>query len=197
MRWPSAFVRFANEKRLHVRRFSSRLGSEHECNIAHRYVSIHKSERIVMSARVSEAVVPHRSTSEVLADHWTVELLPARIIRCTRLARQYGSAAEAEQVLAALNEQLPGDTRHAYSILLDARATPALAQDPAIDAVIVRYRKLLFEGFAAAAILVKTATGTMQVWRQAKHDGVTYRVFNKEDAVLEYLAHALHADSRA
>lgn len=126
-----------------------------------------------------------------LTEHWRLDRLPPGIIRCTRIARQYVSVAEAEVILAALNAALPVENRNRYSILLDARATPAPATDPGIDAIIVRYRKLLFERFAAAAILVKTAAGTMQVWRQAKQDGVTYRVFNREDAALDYLTEAL------
>ena len=148
----------------------------------------YKRFRYVMLESASQSSATYMPPNGNLANHWLVERLPEGIIRCTRLARQYVSEAEAEEVLAALNGQLPVENRHEFSILLDARLTPAPSNDPAIDATIVRYRKLLFERFAAAAILVKTAAGTMQVWRQAKQDGVTYRVFNKEDAVLEYLA---------
>jgi len=143
-----------------------------------------------MRTNLQVPLVPANS-SPSLADHWVVDTIPPGVFRCTRVARQYDSADEAEAVLAALLLTLPRENRQKYSILLDARATPAPTNDPAIEATISKYRKLLFEGFAAAAILVKTAAGTMQVWRQAKHDGVTYRVFNREDAALEYLAHEL------
>lgn len=133
--------------------------------------------------------IAHVSDDE-LAAHWQITFVPPGIFRCVRQARQYASATEAESVLATMNARLPV-VRHTLGIMLDARFTPAPTQDPNIDAIIIRYRKKLFEGFAAAAILVKTAAGTMQVWKQAKQDGVVYRVFNREDAVMEYLCRAL------
>lgn len=133
------------------------------------------------------------SPDDELAQHWHIEILSSGVIRCIRQTRQYESAAEAEHILTKLSHRFPSDQRSRFSILLDARLTPAPSRDPGIDAVIVSYRKKLFEGFAAAAILVKTAAGTMQVWRQAKQDGVTYRVFNREDAAMDYLSKALTA----
>lgn len=125
--------------------------------------------------------------ADLLAAHWTTEFKPERIACCVRQPAHYATENEAETVLATLLHVLAPLPRPSWCILLDARATPGQVQEPAIEAVIVRYRKLLFEGFAGAAILTRTAAGTMQVWRQAKQDGVTYLVFSDEEAAYAYL----------
>lgn len=120
-------------------------------------------------------------------EHWTLQALPERILWCTRCSVPYMTPSHAQLVLFALNERLLPFPRSKWALLLDARYGPMPGADPGIEAVIVKMRRKLFEGFAGAAVLVRTATGQMQVARQAHQDGLQFGVFSDESAARAYL----------
>jgi len=138
---------------------------------------------------------PPRS-SDVLDDHWEIEATRERILWCRRKNLPYQTPAQATSVLTQLDEKIRSYPRSLWAILFDARGAPVPNSDPAMEAAIVKLRKQIFEGFAGAAVLVRTAAGNMQATRQAKEDGLTYGVFMDEKAAREYLAKCLAGKRR-
>jgi hypothetical protein len=112
----------------------------------------------------------------------------SRIVRCTRTAEPFTSPAEILRGHEEVARALDRFGRAGAALLVDVRNARGL-HDPALEGPMAEGRMRVMEGFARAAVLVKTAAGALQVQRHAREDGVDLRTFqNDEDGALAYLA---------
>lgn len=118
---------------------------------------------------------------------WVVTLDEGlRLIRVTRTPVAYTNATEIETSMREFKGLRRGD-RAGYRLLLDVREGP-LRNDEDFESIMKRYRPELFEGFAAMAILVKTAIGKLQMARIQRDEGTARAVFTDEREALAYLS---------
>jgi hypothetical protein len=109
----------------------------------------------------------------------------ARLVRVVRTAAPFASPESLENAFAeasAVTRVFAG-----WAVLLDSRDAPA-RNDPEFEEIFARGRKNLLARFDAIAVLVKSATGRLQVARYAREDGNDPVMFDDESAALEYLA---------
>jgi hypothetical protein len=109
------------------------------------------------------------------------------VIRRTRTTVPFESLAQVEEEYAGLLRALETVDRKQYGQLIDARESPP-RNDPAFESMVARYHSVLYSGFRAVAVLVKTAAGRLQVKRMLEASHVVARVFTEEVAALAYLS---------
>jgi hypothetical protein len=86
-----------------------------------------------------------------------------------RMPSAFASPNECEEAHAELVRKLDTLNRRQTRFLMDLRQAPG-RNDPEFEAIVATHRKRMFEKFAAAAILVRTASGKMQVTRHMRED---------------------------
>ncbi len=125
---------------------------------------------------------------EILKSRWFHLLVDddARIVRRVRTAERFETVAEIDGAYAALCAAFDGLDRPRFAQLADAREAPA-RNDPQFEAVVTRYHPRLYAGFRAAAALVRTAAGRLQMRRMFDTSGVDVRVFSDEAEAIAYL----------
>jgi hypothetical protein len=106
-----------------------------------------------------------------------------RIVRRVRTAERFASLEELETAYQELLAALDTLDRPRYAQLVDARQSPP-RNDPAFEAAVTRHHDALYAGFRAAAVLVQTAAGRLQVRRMLDVSGVGAPVFTDEAAAL-------------
>jgi hypothetical protein len=111
-----------------------------------------------------------------------------------RTSTPYPSVAWVERVHEQLSAALDGIGRARHGLLVDLREAP-LTNDPLFEQVMRTCRPRLLRGFAKVAALVRTASGSLQVKRFAREDGIEMGVFLDEGAALAFLVDAGVRDS--
>lgn len=106
----------------------------------------------------------------------------ARVVILRRTALPFGPAAEVraenERVVAAFRPD------HAsYGLIVDMRAAPP-RNDPAFEAAMRHLRFMVRRSFARTAVLVRTASGMMQVSRMHREEGYPYFTTSDEEEAL-------------
>jgi hypothetical protein len=76
--------------------------------------------------------------------------------------------------------------RRTLGLLVDLRSAPS-RNDPEFEETVKDFRQALFSIFQRASILVRTATGKMQLTRHVRSDGGSTRVFDDEELAIEAL----------
>jgi hypothetical protein len=112
--------------------------------------------------------------------------------RTATLVRKAAPFASLDQI-DALFIELARATRalpRGWALLLDARDAPA-RNDSEFEAAFARARRPILERFSRVAVLVKSATGKLQVQRYAREDQSSQiHVFADEDEARAYLKSA-------
>lgn len=109
--------------------------------------------------------------------------LDARVVRTAEPFTDVAQVTEAYTGLVEALEALRGPRR---GLVIDLRTAPG-RNDPAFERAIAPLRRRMFLSHPRRALVVKTATGRLQVKRHAQQDGVEVGVFTDEDAALAYL----------
>jgi hypothetical protein len=119
--------------------------------------------------------------------HYTVRVVrPGMIVRLERSKVPFQTSDECVESHDAVLHKFDMLVRGAYVLLVDLRLAPP-RNDLAFEAAVARKRRALLVGFQRAAILVRTASGRMQVTRHMRDDGLEVGVFNSEREALGYL----------
>jgi hypothetical protein len=112
-----------------------------------------------------------------------------RVLYRARNAEPFGSlvelAAESDEIVRLLDQI----DRPRFVQLIDARLAPP-RNDPAFETTIERYQTAFYRGFAATAILVRSAVGKLHVRRMLGESGAQAGVFDDEMEAMRYLAEA-------
>ena len=106
-----------------------------------------------------------------------------------RSGAPFASVDEARQDYEAATGHVAPLAAARAAFLIDTRESP-LRNDEAFEALLAGVRKTLFENFSHIAVLVRTATGRLQVARHTRDDGVGPRVFHDEEDAVRFLVNA-------
>ena len=109
-----------------------------------------------------------------------------------RVTRSAQRAASVEDIVRAFDDAvrlLDTLDRSRLRVLIDLRAAPG-RNDPEFERAMTTRRSELVRGFLAAAILVQTPVGELQIARLTRADGSDARVFSDELKALAWLATA-------
>lgn len=109
------------------------------------------------------------------------------LARFTRTTAVFPSLAQLERSFGESSAALERLDRARYALFVDLRDARG-SNDLAFEQAMVRARRRLMTGFCRVAVLVKSASGALQVRRHAKEDGVELGVFTDEDELLAYLS---------
>ena len=109
------------------------------------------------------------------------------LARVTRSAQRGSSVEEIVTAFDAASRLLDGLDRGRLGLLIDLRAAPG-RNDPEFERAMTTRRSELVRGFRAAAILVQTPVGELQIARITREDGSHARVFADEAKALAWLA---------
>jgi hypothetical protein len=121
------------------------------------------------------------------SEYHRVELDAARgIVWLARTSEPYPNLAAVRAGQEAVLDALRRCTHLRPVMLVDLRAGPS-RNDPEFEQLAKRFRQELFTIFRRAAVLVRTASGTMQLTRYARSDGFGTGVFTDEDEAIAYL----------
>lgn len=121
------------------------------------------------------------------------ELVSVSVDHLRGLARVTRSAVRGDDVasiVGAFDEAvrlLDQLDRSRLRVLIDLRAAPG-RNDPEFERAMTTRRSELTRGFRAAAILVQTPVGELQIARITREDGSGARVFSDETKALSWLA---------
>ncbi len=110
-----------------------------------------------------------------------------KLARFTRTTATFPSLAQLERSFGDGSAALEQLDRARYGLFVDLRDARG-SNDPAFEHAMVRARRRLMTGFRRVAVLVKSASGALQVRRHAKEDGVEMGVFTDENELLTYLS---------
>jgi hypothetical protein len=117
---------------------------------------------------------------------WTIDLDESKaLVRATRTDLPTQSMPETERLYCEVEVALDAIGRRRHVLLVDLRGSP-VRNDPEFEQAMARLRLKLFGGFAAVAVLVKTAVGVLQVQRYAREDGVVLHVCHNEEEAYAY-----------
>jgi hypothetical protein len=132
----------------------------------------------------------HQRATIYESDYYRMEL-DARggVLFLVRTAQAFENldAVRAEQV--AILDRLQMLVRRHLGLLVDLRRGPS-RNDPAFEQAIKEFRVALFALFRRVAVLVRTATGRMQLTRHMRSDGGEAHVFDDERRAFDYLHEA-------
>ncbi len=110
------------------------------------------------------------------------------IVLVVRTAKPFTTSAEVTRAFVPMLRVLDALGRSDHYLMLDSRDAVG-NNDPAYEASFARYRRLLFEGFPKAAVLVKTPVGRLHSSRLMEADGEPGRpgIFNDPISALASL----------
>ena len=117
-----------------------------------------------------------------------LEIEPAsRLVRLRRSSASYQDLTTLRESLDQLNAQLKSVERAEYAMLQDLRDARG-RNDEQFEAVMIRERKRMHDGFRKVAILVATQVGRLQVQRHIGQGAeATARVFLDEGEAVRWL----------
>lgn len=102
--------------------------------------------------------------------HFVVDKRSGDVVLCMR---RLPTPLLADEVLVEtdrISRAIAGVDRARHGLLLDMRA-PVINHDPAFEKAAQHFRQEIFQGFASVMVLTATATGALQVKRQAREEG--------------------------
>jgi len=111
------------------------------------------------------------------------------MVRLYRTAAPYVEMADINASFVHIDRALTGIDRRSWRLLIDLREGPR-RNDAEFETTMDRYRKGLVTSFRRTAIVVKSATGLLQVKRHMHEDGALHAaVFMSEIQAMQYLEH--------
>lgn len=115
------------------------------------------------------------------------EVLPQgqQLIRVVRTAAPFLDIADARFQYSYLISRLDRLGRTDRFLLVDLRVAPGRT-DPAFESMMAEIRPKLFQGFLRVGVLTATATGTLQVMRHTRQDGVDALISSNESDLLSF-----------
>lgn len=110
------------------------------------------------------------------------------IVRVRRTEQSFPSASELAAAFTDVNRALDELDRSEYGLLVDIRAATG-RNDPEFESTFAPLRARMESGFPRVAVLVRSITGTLQVQRHAREDGLTeVRPFTDEQEAVSWLS---------
>jgi hypothetical protein len=113
-------------------------------------------------------------------------LLSSKLVLVRRTLHAFPSITECEQAHEEVGKALDGLSRRNFALLVDLRKAPG-RNDPEFEQAMIACRLRILSGFRAAAALVRTAAGMMQVTRHLRQDNLNVSVFDDEKEALDFL----------
>lgn len=110
----------------------------------------------------------------------------ANLILLVRTSVPFESIASLDDVFERMHAAIVGIPKRKTLLLVDTREG-ILRNDPVFEERFHKHRNDFWQGFAKAGIWVKTATGKLQVMRQAKSDVREVAISMHLEELLEYL----------
>jgi hypothetical protein len=107
------------------------------------------------------------------------------VYRVARTNQPFADIKECERAYGAVERAL-SSVPTGRKLLLDIREAPP-RNDPEFEAIVKRVRDRLFGRFARVAVLVRTATGRLQVNRMNQGSPGAAVVFDNEDRAFDHL----------
>ena len=108
------------------------------------------------------------------------------LVRFVRTRQPFPSLDAIDQAFEPACDALDRQGRNRCTAFADLRDAP-LNNDPLFEQVMGRWRQRMFKGFARVAFLVRTVSGSLQVKRHVREDGVDgMQVFMDEATALAY-----------
>lgn len=129
------------------------------------------------------------NTTLLTSDLWTVKAqAEQQVVSLIRSSHRVSGAQEVTQSFNEIREALAERDVDGWGLLIDMRqAIPS--QDPEIEDAFRRNRKVLKRRFSRLAILLRSATGVLQVQRMLKKaPDDTIRVYNAPEAAARWAA---------
>jgi hypothetical protein len=121
------------------------------------------------------------------SEYHRVELdAPRCVIWLVRTSQPYPDLAAVRAAQDGVLDALRRCTHLRPVMLVDLRAGPS-RNDPEFEQLAKRFRQELFSIFRRSAVLVRMASGLMQLTRYARTDGLGTGVFTSEDEAIAYL----------
>jgi hypothetical protein len=128
-----------------------------------------------------------RAPGEVVFEnaYWRCTRRAATIVHLARTAAGFPDLDVVARTFAGLERELSALDKQRCGLLLDFRLAPPMRNDPGYEAIARPYRRQLYGGWAALAMLVATAAGKRQVLRNNRDLGAA--AFHEEKAAMTYL----------
>jgi len=111
------------------------------------------------------------------------------VVRVQRTEQSFPSAAEVVAAFTEVNRALDTLDRGRHGLLVDIRAATG-RNDPEFEQTFAPLRAEMERGFARVAVLVRSITGTLQVQRHVREDGLDTEVrpFTDEAEAVAWLS---------
>ncbi|WP_394822758.1 hypothetical protein [Pendulispora albinea] len=110
-----------------------------------------------------------------------------RLVRLVRTPEPYAQLVDIGASFLFVDRQLVDVDRKQYRLLVDLREGPR-RNDSAFEAEMERFRRALVVSFRRTALVVKSATGLLQVKRHMQQDGALQAgVFMGETQAIQFL----------
>ncbi|HNN92857.1 MAG TPA: hypothetical protein PKI03_11345 [Pseudomonadota bacterium] len=106
-------------------------------------------------------------------------------MRVVRTAASFVDLSDARFQYSYLISRLDRIGRTDRFLLVDLRIAPGRS-DPAFEAMMAEVRPKMFQGFRRVGVLTATATGTLQVMRHTRQDGVDALISSNESDLLSF-----------
>ena len=119
--------------------------------------------------------------------HWLVDRGTTQLL--LRVSRTEAPFLRLEDVTMSFNEldhALGTYNRRHFCLLVDMRAAPQ-RNDPEFEQAASHQPAVLSAGFVRVAVLVRTASGRLQVGRHIRTQSIAMNMFNDESAAMSYL----------
>lgn len=108
------------------------------------------------------------------------------VVRLCRTSTPFATLADVERAHRAVVDALEALPKPRRAVLVDLRDA-AGRNDPEFEKTVAPSRKRIFLAFERSAVLVRSATGRLQLQRHLAEDGLGTRAFDDDDAALSYL----------
>jgi hypothetical protein len=119
--------------------------------------------------------------------HWRLEKpVGSSLIVLRRSAEPIVDLGLITKAFDEIARLIPVSERPQLNLLLDFRDAP-MRNDPEFERVITDGQRKAFTGYRRISVLVRTATGKMQVRRRSREMGRSSAVFFEEQEALAYL----------
>lgn len=112
-------------------------------------------------------------------------LLGSSLIRVVRTAAPFLDLSDARFQYSYVIARLDRHGRDGRFLLVDLRSAPG-RNDPGFEQLMQELRPKVFRGFLRVGLLTSTASGTLQVMRHTRQDGVDALISSKEADLLAF-----------
>lgn len=119
--------------------------------------------------------------------HWLLERGTNQLLlRVSRTPEPFVLLADVSLAFAEVEYALDAYNRRHFCLLVDMRAAPQ-RNDPDFEQVASHQPAALSQGFIRVAVLVRTASGRLQVGRHIRGQGASMNMFNDEIVAMHFL----------